>query len=71
MEIIDIQLRGVFARIEEKGNIELSDLLRTILPKRVLTQFVRVLCNAPYKSTFEDPIADEILEDVPKSATPL
>lgn len=64
MEIIDIQLRGVFARIEEKGyHIELSDVAKDYIAEKGFDkQFGARPLQRALQKYLEDPIADEILE---------
>ncbi|GAB4421855.1 MAG: ATP-dependent Clp protease ATP-binding subunit [Bacteroidia bacterium] len=64
MEIIDIQLRHVFARIEEKGyTIELSETAKGyIADKGFDKQFGARPLQRALQKYIEDPIADEILE---------
>ena len=64
MEIIDLQLRDVFARIEEKGyTIELSDTAKEYIAEKGFDkQFGARPLQRALQKYLEDPIADEILD---------
>ncbi|WNJ16369.1 ATP-dependent Clp protease ATP-binding subunit [Pontibacter sp. G13] len=64
LQIIDLQLKGVFARIEEKGfKIELSEKAKEyIADKGFDKQFGARPLQRALQKYLEDPIADQILE---------
>ena len=64
MEIIDLQLKDVFERIEEKGfKIELSDKAKEFIANKGFDkQFGARPLQRALQKYLEDPIADEILE---------
>ncbi|MEM8899209.1 MAG: ATP-dependent Clp protease ATP-binding subunit [Bacteroidota bacterium] len=63
MEIIDLQLKDVFARIEEKGyKIKLSDTAKKFIAEKGFDkQFGARPLQRALQKYLEDPIADEIL----------
>jgi ATP-dependent Clp protease ATP-binding subunit ClpC len=73
MEIIDLQLRSVFGRIEEKGfSIELTDDAKDyIADKGFDKQYGARPLNRALQRYLEDPIADEILKGKTKEGDTL
>ncbi|MCL4149158.1 UNVERIFIED_CONTAM: hypothetical protein GTU68_031971 [Idotea baltica] len=69
MRIIDLQLKDVFARIEEKGyDIVLSDKAKSYIAEKGFDkQFGARPLQRALQKYLEDPIADEILEGKTKS----
>jgi ATP-dependent Clp protease ATP-binding subunit ClpC len=66
MEIIDLQLRSVFGRIEEKGfEIKLTDSAKEFIAEKGFDkQYGARPLNRALQKYLEDPIADEILRGV-------
>lgn len=73
MEIIDLQLRSVFGRIEEKGfAIKLTDSAKEFIAEKGFDkQYGARPLNRALQKYLEDPIADEILRGVAKEGDTL
>ncbi|MDX1909119.1 MAG: ATP-dependent Clp protease ATP-binding subunit [Bacteroidia bacterium] len=71
MKIIELQLRSVFKRVEDKGfSVELSDKAKKfIAAKGFDRQFGARPLQRAIQKYLEDPIADKILEDITSGAT--